>query len=79
MNTTYIIINVSELPLVHFDDVLENSTNTLRYSLDGTKTIVKWQGSDPDFLKDLTTVEGPYTLQEILPILEGTEWTEPEE
>ena len=78
MNTTYIIINVSELPLVHFDDVLENSTNTLSYSLDGTKTIVKWQGSDPDFLKDLTTVEGPYTLQEILPILGGTEWTEPE-
>lgn len=78
MNTTYIIINVSELPLVHFDDVLENSTSTLRYSLDETKTIIKWQGSDPDFLKDLTTIEGPYILQEILPILGGTEWTEPE-
>lgn len=78
MNTSYIIINVSELPLVHFDDVLENSTNTLRYSLDGTKTVIKWNGQTPDFVENLTTMEGPYTLQEILPILAGTDWTEPE-
>jgi hypothetical protein len=78
MNTTYIIINVSELPLVHFDDILEFSNNTLRYSLDGTKTVVKWHGIPPDFVKNLTTIEGPYTLEEILPILDGIEWTEPE-
>lgn len=76
MNTTYIIINVSELTLVHFDDVLETSTNTLRYSLDGTKTVIKWNGQTPDFVENLTTMEGPYTLQEILPILAGTDWTE---
>lgn len=76
MTTTYIIINVSELPLVHFDDVLETSTNTLRYSLDGTKTIIKWQDDTPNFVQNLTNIEGPYTIEEILPILAGTDWTE---
>lgn len=78
MNNTYIIINVSELPLVHFDDIMEFSTNTLRYSLDNTKTVVKWIGSTPDFVNNLTTAEGPYTHSEILDILSGTDWTEPE-
>jgi hypothetical protein len=78
MNNIYIIIDVSELPLVHFDDILESFTSTLRYSLDGTKTVVKWRGPTPDFVKNLTTIEGPYTLEEILPILDGIEWTEPE-
>lgn len=74
--TNYLIMSTSELPLVHFDDVLETSTNTLRYSLDGTKTIIKWQDDTPNFVQKLTNIEGPYMIEEILPILAGTDWTE---
>jgi len=38
----YIIFNTSELPLIDFQDVKESSEQTVRKSLDGTKTFVKW-------------------------------------
>ena len=37
---TYCIINSDEVNSVIFDQVLETSADTLRYSLDGTKTFV---------------------------------------
>jgi len=41
---------------------------------------VKWDGGvAPDFVSELTTLEGPYTYSEILEILSGAEWTAPME
>lgn len=60
---------------IGFNQVLETSAETLRKSLDGTKTFVKWSGEVPLCVEDLTTKEGPYTYEEILEILEGEEWT----
>lgn len=66
----YMIFNVSELPLVDFNEVLETSQDTVRKSLDGTKTFVKWNGPNvPSSVESLTTKEGPYTHNEILDIL----------
>ena len=79
MSTTYVIFNVSELPLVDFNEILEYSPNTLRYSLDGTKTSIKWDGTEPNFIKSMSSIEGPYTVEEILPIMAGIEWTEPDD
>jgi len=39
-NRQYIIFNVNELPLVDFTQVLESSQETVRRSVDGTKTFV---------------------------------------
>lgn len=68
---TYVIIDASEVSLVDFDQVLETSADTLRYSLDGTKTFVKYEGTQPFFLLGKTE----YTHEEILSILSGPEWT----
>lgn len=38
----YVIFNVSEIDKVDFTQVLETSPDTLRKSVDGTKTFVKW-------------------------------------
>jgi hypothetical protein len=58
--------------------VLETSQETVRKSVDGTKTFVKWDGPTiPDCILDLTTKEGPYTYEEILTILATPEWTDP--
>jgi hypothetical protein len=73
----YLIISVSEIHLVDFNEVLETSPETLRKSLDGTKTIIKWDGNMPDFVNNLTIKEGPYTFDEINAIVETSEWTEP--
>jgi hypothetical protein len=71
---TYCIINSSEVSSVDFDQVLETSVDTIRYSLDGTKTFVKYEGTQPFFLLGKTE----YTHEEILTILSGPEWTSEE-
>ena len=74
----YMIFNVSELDTINFDEVLETSAETLRKSVDETKTFVKWDGDMPQCVQDLTTKEGPYTHTEILQILSGEDWTSSE-
>jgi hypothetical protein len=76
-NREYMIFNVSELPAIDFSQVLETSAETVRKSVDGTKTFVKWEGTEPSCVTNLQTKEGPYTHSEILEILSGPEWTDP--
>ena len=71
------IFNVSELPNIDFTQVLETSEETVRKSVDETKTFVKWDGEMPECVSTLTTKEGPYTYDEILTILSTPEWTKP--
>ena len=73
----FMIFNVSELPLIDFSQILETSINTVRKSVDETKTFVKWDGTIPTCINNLTTKEGPYTYDEMLQILDTPEWTEP--
>ena len=77
MNNTYMIFNVSELEQIDFTQVKETSIDTVRKSIDGTKTFVKWEDEIPQCVVDLTTKEGPYTYEEILAILATEEWTNP--
>ena len=72
----FMIFNVSELNNIDFSQVLETSVDTVRKSVDNTKTFVKWDGETiPSSVELLTTKEGPYTYSEILDILSGPEWT----
>ena len=77
MHNTYMIFNVSELEQIDFTQVKETSMDTVRKSVDGTKTFVKWEGEIPQCVDALTTKEGPYTYEEILAILATEEWTNP--
>ena len=77
-NRNFLIFNVSEIDKINFDLVLETSKDTLRKSVDQTKTFVKWEDPEtPAFVATLTTKEGPYTYDEILVILTTPEWTDP--
>ena len=72
------IFNVSELPNIDFNEVLETSIDTVRKSVDETKTFVKWESEIiPSSVQNLQTKEGPYTYEEILDILSTPEWSEP--
>ena len=68
---TYVILDASEVSSVDFDQVIQNSEDTLRYSVDGSKFIVKYEGTQPFFLLGKTE----YTHEEILSILSGPEWS----
>lgn len=74
----FMIFNVSELNTIDFTQVLETSLNTVRKSVDETKTFVKWDGDMPSSVSSLTTKEGPYNYEEILTILATPEWTQEE-
>ena len=76
-NRNYMIFNVSEINSINFNEVMETSADTLRKSVDESKTFVKWEGSMPSTVDALTTKEGPYTHSQILSILSGADWTEP--
>ena len=79
-NRNFMIFNVSELPNIDFNQVLETSQDTVRKSIDQTKTFVKWDGEIiPTSVESLTTKEGPYTYTEILVILSQPEWSSNEE
>lgn len=70
----YVIINKSEVANIDFSKVKETSAETLRYSIDDTKTFVKFEGDAPTFLSG----KQQYTHSQILEILTGEEWASSE-
>ncbi len=74
---TYITINTDELSLVDFNQVMETSIDTVRLSVDGLQTVLKWEGAEPSFVSALSSYEGPYTHEEILVLMDTPEWTDP--
>lgn len=76
-NRNFMIFNMSEINKINFDEVLESSPQWMRISVDGQKTFIKWDGNKiPVSVQTLTTSEGPYTYDEILSILTGSNWTD---
>tara|TARA_R110002020_G_scaffold19370_2_gene67109 strand:- start:77 stop:319 length:243 start_codon:yes stop_codon:yes gene_type:complete len=74
-NRTYVIIDSSLVESEDFDfsQVLETSASTLRFSVDGTKTFVKFVGEVPSFLEGLTL----RNHDEIRAVLATPEWQAP--
>jgi hypothetical protein len=72
-NRTYVIIDADDVSSVDFDAVLQTSAETLRYSVDGTKTVVKFVGGTPSFLVG----ETQYNHDEIRAVMATEAWTEP--
>ena len=72
MSRKYVIINANEVDSVNFGQVDETSADTVRYSLDGSKTFLKFDSdTTPSFLEGKTQ----YSHSEILTILATDEWT----
>ena len=73
-NRKWVIISKDDASSVDFSKVMETSADTLRYSTDGNKTFVKYEGTQPSFLSGKTE----YTHSEILAILNNVdgEWHE---
>lgn len=72
MSRQYVILNASEVDSVNFDDVLETSVDTLRYSVDGSETFVKYEGAKPRCLYGKDTLS--HTA--MLTVLNGEAWTQ---
>ena len=76
-NRRFVIFEVTELPLIDFNQVYETDADTVRKSVDETKTFVKYDLPEPSSVTALTTKSQEYTYDEILQILNTPEWTPP--
>jgi hypothetical protein len=70
----FVIFNVTELNQINFNQVFEESASTVRISSDKLKTFVKYDLPQPSSVADLTTKSQEYTYDEILTILNTSEW-----
>lgn len=77
LNKLYCIIDVKDIDKINFSEVMETRPDSLRLSVDGTKTFVKYRGDQPDCLFAVAgnAVGLPeYTQEEFLEILDSPEW-----
>ena len=68
------IFATSELNQIDFSQVYETSADTVRLSVNGLKTFVKYSDDMPSSVASLTTKEGPYTHEEFITVLQTAEW-----
>jgi len=74
-NRHWVIFDASELSKIDFEEVCEHSINTVRKSINGAKSFIKWDGdSIPSSLSGLSAYSGPYNHSEIIEILNTSEW-----
>jgi len=77
-NNTYVILDKTEIvdsdgiELIDFSQLLNRNAGMLRYSLDNSKGLVKYDGYQPSFLNGKTT----YTHAEILVEMAKSDWSE---
>ena len=76
-NRKYIILDITELGSLDFNQVLETSSDTVIYNVAETQTIIKYIGDMPSSVQELTTKSGPYSHTEIKNILTGSAWRDP--
>ena len=71
---TYVIIDTTEITdensVIHFHKLINRNAAMLRYSIDGSKALVKYSGEQPSFLNGKTT----YTHDEIKVEMAKSEW-----
>jgi hypothetical protein len=75
-NRRFVIFDLMEVDSIDFSQVHETSKETLRLSVDGTRSFVKYEIPQPSSVSLLTTKSEEYTYTQILEILGGPEWTE---
>ena len=69
MSRKYVILNANEVDSVDFTQVLQTNKESLRYTTDGSKFLLKYDGIQPSFLSG--KIE--YTHPEILAILDNVD------
>ena len=71
---TYVIIDTTEITdensVIDFSKLINRNAAMLRYSIDGSKALVKYSGEQPSFLSGKTT----YTNDEIKVEMASSEW-----
>lgn len=73
----YVIFNMSEVNKIDFNQVMETSIDTLRFSSDKTLSFIKYDGEMPSSILSLTTKSIEYNYNEFITILSTSTWDIP--
>ena len=76
-NRKYVVFDLTEVDTIDFSQVMETSASTLRKNLAETQSFLKYEGDQPPSVAALTTKSQEYTHAEILALLAGADWTDP--
>ena len=76
-NRHYVVFDLTEVDTIDFSEVMETSADTLRKNLADTQSFVKYEGDMPPSVVALTTRSQEYSHEEILALLAGDDWTDP--
>ena len=71
---TYVIVDSAEASSFDFSQLVDIDESYSRKSLDGSKILARFEGDTPSFLIG----ESQYSLEEIRPIMQSDEWTDPD-
>ena len=74
----FVILDADDIDYIDFSEVLQTSPTSMRYSVDRSKTFVKYKGEQPDFIFEITNDligKKEYSHEEFIEIVNGPEWT----
>lgn len=75
-NRTYVVIPSGLARNINFDEVLETSLNTLRYSNNGKFTFVKYDGPMPPSVAGIAQGQrSSFTYEQMLTEISKPEWS----
>jgi hypothetical protein len=73
-NRLYYILDFSENNKIDFDEILHKDLDSLRKSPDGSRCLIKIEGSPKGFLNTINSLSGPFTHSEIKNKLRSKNW-----
>lgn len=74
-NRRYVIISSGDASLIDFNQVFETSIDTMRFSIDGSQTFVKYDGSIPSSVESCSSKSEEYCYEDFLVALNSSSWT----
>ncbi len=78
-NRRFVTFDMSEVNLIDFNQVHETAIDTLRLSVDGLKSFVKYDIPQPASVAALQTKSEEYTYGQFIELLATVEWSAPME
>lgn len=75
----YVVIQYQDIDKINFNEVMETSRDTVRTSIDGLLTFVKYEGDMPPTVSAISNKSREFTHEEFLNVLTLPEWTDEEE
>lgn len=81
-NRQFMIVDSTQVSAVDFNQILETSPDTLRYSVDRSLTFFKWDDDVNEIPSSIANIpdeykQGPYNYKEMYEILATPTWTQP--